>query len=200
VVTANSPASQSQPANWEAVLWHEFAHVITLQLTRNKMPRWLSEGLSVYEERLANPAWGQHMDPRYREMILGGELTPVGKLSGAFLAPKTPMHIQFAYYQSSLVAEYLVDQFGWDTILAILRDLGDGMTINAALAAHTLPLEQLEPNFETYARQLALEPRPGPRLGTSARIQPVNAPPLRTWNRAPGRPSRTLRRARARVR
>ena len=161
VVTANSPASQSQPANWEAVLWHEFAHVITLQLTRNKMPRWLSEGLSVYEERLANPAWGQHLDPRYREMILEGELTPIGKLSGAFLSPKTPMHIQFAYYQSSLVAEYLVEQFGWETILAILRDLGEGMTINAALAAHTLPLEQLEQNFETYARQLAHTLAPG---------------------------------------
>ena len=161
VVTANSPASQSQPANWEAVLWHEFAHVITLQLTRNKMPRWLSEGLSVYEERLANPAWGQHLDPRYREMILEGELTPIGKLSAAFLSPKTPMHIQFAYYQSSLVAEYLVDQFGWETMLAILRDLGEGMTINAALAAHTLPLEQLEQNFDAYARQLAHNLAPG---------------------------------------
>ena len=49
----------------------------------NKMPRWLSEGISVYEERQANPAWGARMSPRFREMILGGELTPVGKLSGA---------------------------------------------------------------------------------------------------------------------
>src|SRR6266511_3389983 len=32
VVTANSPASQGgNPSNWEAVLWHEFCHVITLQ-------------------------------------------------------------------------------------------------------------------------------------------------------------------------
>jgi Tfp pilus assembly protein PilF len=161
VVTANSPASQSEPANWEAVLWHEFAHVITLQLTRNKMPRWLSEGLSVYEERLANPAWGQHMNSRYREMILGGELTPVGELSGAFLAPKSPMHIQFAYFQSSLVAQYLVERFGWDTLLSILRDLGEGMTINAALSAHTLPIEQLEGAFESHARQLALDLAPG---------------------------------------
>jgi tetratricopeptide (TPR) repeat protein len=161
VVTANSPASQAQPANWEAVLWHEFVHVITLQLTRNKMPRWLSEGLSVYEERRANPAWGQQMNAVYREMILDGELTPVGKLSGAFLSPETPMHIQFAYYQSSLVAEYLVEQFGWKTVLDILRDLGEGATINAALAAHTVPLAQLEEDFEKYARQLALNLAPG---------------------------------------
>ncbi|HYV26684.1 MAG TPA: tetratricopeptide repeat protein, partial [Candidatus Eisenbacteria bacterium] len=59
VITANSPAAQTgHPANWEAVLWHEFCHVVTLQMTRNKMPRWLSEGISVYEEKRENPPWG----------------------------------------------------------------------------------------------------------------------------------------------
>src|SRR6185295_296292 len=58
VITANSPASQkSNPASWEAVLWHEFCHVITLGLTKNKMPRWLSEGISVFEEEQANRSW-----------------------------------------------------------------------------------------------------------------------------------------------
>src|SRR6185295_18872035 len=75
VITANSPAAQAgHPANWEAVLWHEFCHVVTLQMTRNKMPRWLSEGISVYEEKRENPAWGQEMNPRYREMILKDEV------------------------------------------------------------------------------------------------------------------------------
>ncbi|MEQ1854330.1 MAG: tetratricopeptide repeat protein, partial [Chthoniobacteraceae bacterium] len=42
VITANSPASRpGSPSNWQAVLWHEFTHVITLTLTKNKMPRWL---------------------------------------------------------------------------------------------------------------------------------------------------------------
>ena len=56
-------------------------HVVTLELTHNKMPRWLSEGISVYEELQENPTWGQRMTPRYRQMILDGELTPVGELS-----------------------------------------------------------------------------------------------------------------------
>ncbi|MFM7213345.1 MAG: tetratricopeptide repeat protein, partial [Verrucomicrobiota bacterium] len=42
VVTATSPATNpGGTVNWEAVLWHEFCHVVTLQLTRNRMPRWL---------------------------------------------------------------------------------------------------------------------------------------------------------------
>ncbi len=96
VITANSPASPSaHAANWQAVLWHEFCHVVTLQLTRNKMPRWLSEGISVYEESQTNPTWGQRMTPRYREMVLDDGLTPIADLSSAFLAPPTPEHLQF---------------------------------------------------------------------------------------------------------
>ena len=64
VITANSPASQgSSPTCWESTLWHEFCHVVTLNKTHNRMPRWLSEGISVYEERQANPTWGQDINP-----------------------------------------------------------------------------------------------------------------------------------------
>ena len=81
VVTANSPASQGEhPANWEAVLWHEFCHVVTLNKTHNKMPRWLSEGISVYEEGRENPTWATPLDPRFRAMILGDALDPAEPL------------------------------------------------------------------------------------------------------------------------
>jgi tetratricopeptide (TPR) repeat protein len=156
VVTANSPASQAaHAANWKAVLWHEFCHVVTLQMTRNKMPRWLSEGISVYEELQANPIWGQTMNSRYREMVLGKDLTPVSDLSAAFLIPKTDLHLQFAYYESSLVVEFLVKQFGLESLKKILRDLADGVPINEAIATHTASLEQIEEDFAAFARDRA---------------------------------------------
>ena len=156
VITANSPASQADhPANWQAVLWHEFCHVITLQMTRNKMPRWLSEGISVYEERQANPAWGQTMNPKYREMVLGKDLTPVGDLSAAFLAPKTDLHLQFAYYESYLVVEFLVERFKLDALKQILQDLARGVEINQAIAAHTAPLDKIEKDFAAFAKERA---------------------------------------------
>jgi Tfp pilus assembly protein PilF len=169
VVTANSPASTAaHGTNWQSVLWHEFCHVVTLQLTENKMPRWLSEGISVYEERQAHPSWGQHMTPRYREMILKGtdpkkstDLTPVGEMSAAFLAPPTPLHLQFAYYQSSLVVEYIVTKHGLEKLRAVLRDLKNGKDINAALAQQVAPLDQLEKDFTAYAREQAQQLGPG---------------------------------------
>ncbi len=162
VVTANSPATNpGGTVNWEAVLWHEYCHVVTLQRTRNKMPRWLSEGISVYEERQADPSWGEQLVPKYREMILGGELTPISKLSAAFLMPKTPLHLQFAYYESSLVVEYLVEQFGLDRLKAVLGDLREGEFINVSLERRTVPLSQLEAGFTAFARTRAESLAPG---------------------------------------
>jgi tetratricopeptide (TPR) repeat protein len=156
VITANSPASQgAHPANWEAVLWHEFCHVVTLQLTKNKMPRWLSEGISVYEELQRNPTWGQRMTPEYREMILGEDFTPLGELSGAFLTPKSAAHLQFAYYESALAVEFLAGRFGLDAIRKILRELGEGVEVNVAISKHTAALDEIEDAFETFVRDRA---------------------------------------------
>lgn len=165
VITMNSPAALGEnPANWQAVVWHEFCHVVTLAKTNNKMPRWLSEGISVYEERLANPAWGQSMNPEYRAMILGGMLTPVSRLSRAFLDAESPLAVQFAYYESSLVVEYIVEKRGFDALKHVLDDLGQGVAINAALARHVGSLAELDAGFSAYARQRAENLAPGARF------------------------------------
>jgi tetratricopeptide (TPR) repeat protein len=156
LVTANSPAAQRGHAvNWQAVLYHEFCHVVTLQMTQNKMPRWLSEGISVYEETQADPSWGQQMTPDYREMVLGAELTPISRLSGAFLSPKSDEHLQFAYYESSLVVEFLVKQYGMEKLKAILIALGKGDEINQVIATNTAPMEKLEGEFARFAGERA---------------------------------------------
>ncbi|MEN6427094.1 MAG: tetratricopeptide repeat protein [Phycisphaerales bacterium] len=154
VITATSPQPQRH-VNWQATLWHEFAHVVTLNLTHNKMPRWFSEGISVYEELRRDPTWGQRMNPQYRQMILSGEMTPVGKLSTAFMSPPSPLHLQFAYYQSALVVEFLVERFGFESIKAILVDLAQGGQINTAIARHAGPIEEIEKEFDAFARKQA---------------------------------------------
>lgn len=153
VITANSPASQgAHPTCWEATLWHEFCHVVTLQKTHNRMPRWLSEGISVYEERQANSTWGQTINPSSRKMLLGDELTPVGELSGAFLRPASPQHLNFAYLESALVVEFLIEQHGIAVLKNILEDLGNGITINESLDRHTGSLSELNKAFVKFAR------------------------------------------------
>ncbi len=156
VITANSPASQGErPSNWKSVLWHEFCHVVTLEKTKNRMPRWLSEGISVYEERQRDRSWGERMTPRYREMILSDDLSPVSGLSAAFLNPPSPMHLQFAYYESSLVVEYLIEKHGIESLKEMLNSLSDGLSIEDAITKSIGSIEKLDADFAKHARQIA---------------------------------------------
>lgn len=167
VITANSPASRrDQPTSWESVLWHEFCHVITLQKTGNKMPRWLSEGISVFEERRTDPRWGQRMSADFRDRILAGKITPVAELSSAFLKAKTGDDMNFAYFESSMVVEHIVAQHGMDALNAVLQDLGNGVQINDALDRHAGGLEALEASFTTYATEQAQRFAPGVNFST----------------------------------
>ena len=159
VFTINSPASSQ--ANWEAVLWHEFTHVITLTLTRNRMPRWLSEGISVYEERQANPAWGQLMSLNYRDRIMSGRVQPISRMSAAFLEAQDARDTQFAYFQSALVVEFLVERFGFDRLRSFLHSLADGTEINVALGQHFAPVSELDEAFAQKAREAAQALGPG---------------------------------------
>src|SRR5262249_23709314 len=45
--------------------------------------------------------------------------------------------LQFAYYESSLVVEFLVTRFGAEKMKAILQDLGQGIEINEAIERQT---------------------------------------------------------------
>jgi predicted Zn-dependent protease len=163
VVTAISPAAQGEsPSNWESVLWHEFCHVVTLTKTRNKMPRWLSEGISVYEEGRHDRAWGPSLSPQFREMLLGDSLTPLSRLSAAFLAPESALHLQFAYFESALAVDFLVRRFGTAALNGLLDDLGAGATINEALPKRTkTTLEELDRDFARFARRRAEGAAPG---------------------------------------
>lgn len=158
LITANSPASQGEsPSNWESVLWHEFCHVITLQKTNNRMPRWLSEGISVYEELEANASWGQRLNPLYKKMLQGEDFVPLSKLSGAFLQPKSGGHLQFAYFESALAVRYLIDTQGLPLLRKLLVDLGMGVPIDEAFARRYGDTVALDESFASYVKKLSDE-------------------------------------------
>jgi tetratricopeptide (TPR) repeat protein len=162
VITANSPASRREnPSNWEAVLWHEFCHVVTLELTHNRIPRWLSEGISVYEELQENASWGQRMNPRYREHILNDGLTPLSELSSAFMRPESGWHLQFAYFESAMAVDFLVQNFGIESLRAVLSDLKAGLPVNVALDRRCDALSDLETRFGEFAKKQAESLAPG---------------------------------------
>src|SRR5439155_5798891 len=74
----DSPAAKDAGNfNWGSTVWHELAHTFTLGLTDNRVPRWFSEGLSVYEEHHGKPGWGAHVTPEWLVAFREGKLVPV---------------------------------------------------------------------------------------------------------------------------
>ena len=183
VVTVQSPdAPGKAPSSWEATVWHELCHTATLKKTRNRMPRWLSEGISVYEERRRDPSWGRSMNPAFRERILSGGAVPVSRLSSAFLSPPDdwPLWLSFAYFQSSLVVEYLVEEHGFEALLAVLDDLGQGLSTPRALTRRIAPLDELDAAFAAHLRGLAEAYAPEASW-EPFRADPTDLDPMMAW-------------------
>ena len=132
VVTMDSPKARPPgDFSWAATLWHELAHVITLQLSNQRIPRWLSEGISVYEETRARPEWRpQHGRSPFVRAMRTGEVLKLRDLNAGFQDPQT---ISMAYYQASLLVEHIVDKHGDAALRALVTSFADGIDTEAAI-------------------------------------------------------------------
>ena len=123
VVTLISPDTLS--ANWQEIVWHELVHVWTLQMTRNRMPRWLSEGISTWEERERRPEWGRRQGLELIRAVQQDRLLPVGDLNAGFTGANSNADLSFAYFQSYLVVEYIVENFGFEKLLELIHEYAE---------------------------------------------------------------------------
>jgi tetratricopeptide (TPR) repeat protein len=150
---------------WQATLWHEIAHVITLQMSQQRVPRWLTEGISVYEEAVARPEWGRDMEVPFAVALEQGKTLKLTDLNAGFTSPET---IGLAYFQASVLVEHIVKTYGDEKLRTLLRSYGDGLDGDAALTK-TLgaSMAQLQSSFDKHvegrfgALRAALRPVPG---------------------------------------
>ncbi len=147
VVTLDSPTAREPGTfNWGETLWHEMAHVITLQLSGNRLPRWLSEGTSVFEERRARPDWGRDMDIPFARAIDRGGVIKIRDLNSGFSSSQT---INFAYYQASLVVEHIHDTYGQAKLRALIAAYADGSDTETAIKkALGIDIDELQTGFD----------------------------------------------------
>ena len=148
----DSPAAKDAgPFNWGSTVWHELAHTFTLGSTDNRIPRWLSEGLSVYEEHHAKPGWGFGVTPDFLAAYKAGKLVPVSRMNDGFMHPAYPEQVQFSYYQASLVCELIARDFGEPAILRMLQAYKDGATTDQVFQkVLNTDLPSFDKRFDTY--------------------------------------------------
>jgi tetratricopeptide (TPR) repeat protein len=165
VVAMDAPAARPRGEfNWGSTLWHELAHTFHMAASAYRVPRWFTEGLAVYEERLARPGWGDDVSPAFLQAYRDGRLLPVGRLNDGFVRPAYPEQLGYSYYEASLVCEMIAGAHGFPALVAMLRAFGAGRDTPAAFreVLHTDP-DAFEPAFRAW-----LEHRFATELGALA--------------------------------
>lgn len=178
VITAMSP--RAAPFNWGQITWHELAHVFHIQLSRNRVPRWFTEGLAEYEAELARPEWKREEDHRLYLGLQRDAIPPLSRLNHAFTHARSQADVLVAYYASTKAVAYIVDRFGFPAVTAMLRGFGDGQTTETVVQRVLgLPLSQLSDDFIAYTRE-RLAPRASDFTVDMARYRDLEAAVSRT--------------------
>ena len=150
----DSPAAKDAgPFNWGSTVWHELAHTFTLGSTDHRIPRWLSEGLSVYEEHHAKPGWGFNVTPDFLAAFKTDSLVPVSRMNDGFMHPAFPQQVQLSYYQASLVCDLIARDYGEAALNRMLQAYKDGMTTEQVFQrVLNIDIKAFDKKFNDYIR------------------------------------------------
>lgn len=182
VVAIDSPQARERgDFNWGSTLWHELAHVVTLGASGNRVPRWLTEGISVYEERRARPGWGDDLSLEFLLAYQAGHLLPLRELNNGFVRPIRPEQVGLSYYQASLVVEHVEGRHGIAGLRGLLSAFATGASTEKAFeTALGRTVDQVDADFQAALKAQIAKPLLGIRgPATSAPSEGPTAPDSR---------------------
>ncbi len=150
---------------------HELTHVLVGHLTfscLSDIPTWLQEGLAVYGEGGPEPASRKQLDTA----ITDNQLMAVRTLSGNF--SEDPGKADLSYSESYSVVNFLIDRYGQEKMIALLRALRDGATVDDALKSiYGFDIEGFEDAWRAYVKA---PPRPNANTTPTATPVPTQVP------------------------
>lgn len=150
VVAAISP--KAEPFNWGNVLWHELGHVFAIQLSKNHVPRWFTEGLSEYETIARRPEWSRELDPELYQALVGNKLPGAVDMNRAFTHANDASDMTVAYYASSQMLVWTVERFGMAKVVEALKLWGAGKkTPDVIKGAFGVSPEEYDKGFRSWA-------------------------------------------------
>jgi tetratricopeptide (TPR) repeat protein len=158
--------------NWARVLRHEFTHTVTLAATENRIPHWYTEGLAVMSEEAPRPwEWIKALN----SAVQSDGLLRLDAIDWAFVRPKKTTDRQLAYAQSHWMCEYVVERFGYDALLDMLRNYREGKTQPEVFQLVTnLSQDQFFDDFREWAKQESI----GWNVGETSPLSVVEAQAL----------------------
>jgi tetratricopeptide (TPR) repeat protein len=111
-----------------SVLRHELTHSFVAQITHNRAPVWLNEGVAQLEQGSSTGAIG----PRLAALYVSGRQIPLNQLEGGF-QDYSSAEASVAYAESLAAVEYLRATYGLSDLARLLQRLGEGQSVESAL-------------------------------------------------------------------
>ncbi len=121
--------------HWGSTLWHELAHVFTIEASNHRMPRWFTEGVSVYEEWQTGPLRGRHIPVDVLQAINENKLLPIADLDNGFVRPTYPNQVTVSYMQAGLVCEMISEFWGHDKLVKMLAQFNERQDTREAVSS-----------------------------------------------------------------
>ena len=148
-----------------AVLRHEYVHTVTLSMTRNRIPHWLTEAVAVALED--TPRTFENCQMLAAASRRGG-LFDLDEINWAFVRPKKPTDRAQAYAQGRWMVEYAEKRFGWPAMQRLLFSYAEGIREDEAMRrAFGVSRAEFHAGFLAWAgeevRAWGLDPKPSMR-------------------------------------
>jgi tetratricopeptide (TPR) repeat protein len=110
------------------VLKHELAHSFIADITHNRCPTWLNEGVAQMLEPSSSAANGRVL----AQLFSTGSQLHLNALEGSFLNLSN-LHAPVAYAESLAAVEYIRNTYGMSDVVRILERIGQGSSTESAL-------------------------------------------------------------------
>ena len=139
--------------NWGRAIKHEFVHVVNLQQTGFRIPRWYTEGLAVTYEGSGTPAaW----EPVLARRVAADSLFDLGTINLGFVRPSSGEDWALAYDQARLYVSYMKQIGGAGGQLKMIAAYGGHLDTREALKrSFGITQEAFEAGYRRYLRERA---------------------------------------------
>jgi tetratricopeptide (TPR) repeat protein len=129
-------------------LWHELAHVFHIGLSKNRVPRWFTEGLAEWETAHREVGWSRELDLSLLQAKNRDALPKLERMSRAFTRAKTHEDVATAYYASSKIVDWVIETRGEQTATVVLKEFGEKRLPNDVVPeVLRAPFPQLDEEF-----------------------------------------------------
>lgn len=152
LIAIDQSRMNQDPFSIEATLKHELCHLVLHDYIRtHPLPRWLDEGIAQWISGGIGEFLLEQKGAPLNEAVLSGKLIRLNALSQSFPGDKTSLCL--AYQESKSWVNFVVEEFGKERLIAILKKM-EGKDIEAAVQeALSLSFEELEERWHVHLKR-----------------------------------------------